>query len=64
MMAEHCGCNWGKSQQDFIIQPSVARCNRATPGVNYKTTSTPKELFRCARNGDATALRLENILHD
>jgi hypothetical protein len=52
-----------KSQRDFIIQPSVAPTKEGLRWVvNDKMTSTPKELNRYARNGDATALRLENFL--
>ena len=49
-----------KSQRDFIVQPGVG-APRLRWVVNDKMTSTPKELNCCARNGDATALRLENI---
>jgi len=52
-----------KSQRDFIIQPGVD----AMPSwlrwvLNQKMESTLKDLNRCARNGDAILLGLENIL--
>jgi hypothetical protein len=50
-----------KSQRDFIIQPGVA-VQRLRRETNHKMKTILKELNRCARNGDATALRLENIL--
>jgi len=45
-----------KSRRDFIIQPGVD-AKRLRRVVNHETISTLKELKRCARNGDATALR-------
>jgi hypothetical protein len=42
------------------FSPALTRSGYA--GWRHKMASTLKELNCCARNGDATALRLENIL--
>jgi hypothetical protein len=57
-----------KSRRDFIIQPGVdamvAVRKHLRRETDHKMTSILKELNCRARNGDATALRKENILDD
>jgi hypothetical protein len=45
-----------KSQRDFIIQPGVD-AQRLRRETDHRMKSILKELNRCARNSDATALR-------